>query len=101
MKLFQRLLVAPAALGLLAPISANANEVNLNEISNYSDIENIESVSDAVDTDLEDNNETEEMGYLEPGPNQSDVSYTTDDVDDELAKAKAGDRSGLDDALEF
>ena len=42
MKLFQRLLVAPAALSLLAPISANANEVNLNDISNYSDIENIE-----------------------------------------------------------
>ena len=42
MKLFQRLLVAPAALGLLAPISANANEVNLNEISNYSDVNNIE-----------------------------------------------------------
>jgi len=42
MKLFQRLLVAPAALGLLTPISANANEVNLNDISNYSDVENIE-----------------------------------------------------------
>ena len=42
MKLFQRLLVAPAALGLLAPISANANEVNLNEISNYSNVESIE-----------------------------------------------------------
>ena len=42
MKLFQRLLVAPAALGLLAPISANATEVNLNEIANYSDIESIE-----------------------------------------------------------
>ena len=41
MKLFQRLLVAPAALGLLTPISANANEVNLNEISNYSDVESI------------------------------------------------------------
>ena len=39
MKLFQRLLVAPAALGLLAPMTANANEVNLNEISNYSDID--------------------------------------------------------------
>ena len=38
MKLFQRLLVAPAALGLLAPMTAaNATEVNLNEISNYSD----------------------------------------------------------------
>ena len=42
MKLFQRLLVAPAALGLLAPFSANANEVNLNEISNYSNLESID-----------------------------------------------------------
>ena len=42
MKLFQRLLVAPAALGLLAPVVANANEVNLKEIANYSDIESIE-----------------------------------------------------------
>ena len=42
MKLFKRLLVAPAALGLLAPISASANEVNLNEISNYSDVESID-----------------------------------------------------------
>ena len=39
MKLFQRLLVAPAALGLLSPISAIATEVNLNDISNYSDEE--------------------------------------------------------------
>ena len=42
MKLFQRLLVAPATLGLLTPLYANATEVNLNEISNYSDIESIE-----------------------------------------------------------
>ena len=45
MKLFKSLLVAPAALGLLAPISANANEVNLNDISNYSDIESFEFVN--------------------------------------------------------
>ena len=45
MKLFQRLLVAPAALGLLTPIAANATEVNLNEISNYSDVESIELVN--------------------------------------------------------
>ena len=45
MKLFQRLLVAPAALGLLAPLSANATEVNLNEISNYSDVESIDLVN--------------------------------------------------------
>ena len=38
MKLFQRLLVAPAALGLLSPLAANATEVNLNDIANYSDV---------------------------------------------------------------
>ena len=42
MKLFNRLLVAPAALGLMTPLSVNATEVNLNEISNYSDVESIE-----------------------------------------------------------
>ena len=42
MKLFKSLLVAPATLGLLAPMYANATEVNLNEISNYSDVESIE-----------------------------------------------------------
>jgi len=42
MKLFKSLLVAPATLGLLPPLTANATEVNLNEISNYSDVESIE-----------------------------------------------------------
>jgi hypothetical protein len=42
MKLFQSLLVAPAALGLMAPIVANASEVNLNGISNYSDVDTID-----------------------------------------------------------
>ena len=41
MKLFKQLLIAPAALGLLAPLSANASEVNLDAISNYSE-ENLE-----------------------------------------------------------
>ena len=36
MKLFKSLLVAPATLGLLAPVSATANEINLNDIANYS-----------------------------------------------------------------
>ena len=39
MKLFKSLLVAPAMLGLLAPLAANATEVNLNDISNYSSID--------------------------------------------------------------
>ena len=42
MKLFKSLLVAPAALGLISPLAANASEVNLNDISNYSDVDNIE-----------------------------------------------------------
>jgi hypothetical protein len=42
MKLFKSLLIAPATLGLLAPMSANATEINLNEISSYSDIEAVE-----------------------------------------------------------
>ena len=39
MKLFKSLLVAPATLGLLAPMTANATEVNFNAISNYSEEE--------------------------------------------------------------
>ena len=36
MKLFKQMLVAPAALGLLSPISASASEVNFDAISSYS-----------------------------------------------------------------
>ena len=36
MKLFKQLLVAPAALGLLAPLGANASDVKSNDVSNYS-----------------------------------------------------------------
>ena len=42
MKLFAKLLVAPAALGLLAPISASANEIDLGGIESYSLLEEIE-----------------------------------------------------------
>ena len=45
MKLFKSLLVAPATLGLLAPFSVSANEVNLNDISNYSDVDSVEFVN--------------------------------------------------------
>ena len=41
MKLFNQLLVAPAALGLLAPLTANASEVNISEMSSYSDFEQV------------------------------------------------------------
>ena len=42
MKLFKSLLVAPAALGLMSPLSVSASEVNLSEIANYSDVESME-----------------------------------------------------------
>ena len=46
MKLFKQLLVAPAALGLLAPISASASEVNFDAISSYSkDVAKVDSNS--------------------------------------------------------
>ena len=35
MKLFQKLLLAPAALGLFAPVVANANETNFRDVTNY------------------------------------------------------------------
>ncbi len=42
MKLFKSLLVAPAALGLMSPLAASASEVNINDISAYSDVDTIE-----------------------------------------------------------
>ena len=36
MKLFQKILLAPAALGLLAPFASNANEANFGDVTNYS-----------------------------------------------------------------
>jgi len=45
MKLFKSLLVAPAALGLLAPMSATANEINLADVSGYSETADVESIT--------------------------------------------------------
>ena len=46
MKLFKSLLVAPATLGLLAPMSVTANELNINEVSGYSSSEEVQSISE-------------------------------------------------------
>ena len=46
MKLFKSLLVAPATLGLLAPMSVTANELNINEVSGYSSSEEIQNISE-------------------------------------------------------
>jgi len=46
MKLFKSLLVAPATLGLLAPMSVTANELNINDVSGYSSSEEIQNISE-------------------------------------------------------
>ena len=39
MKLFQKLLLTPVAIGFIAPISANASETNLMDVSSYSQVD--------------------------------------------------------------
>ena len=46
MKLFQKLIVAPATLGLLIPSAAFAEEIKLAELSNYSSSKEVKSISD-------------------------------------------------------
>jgi len=52
MKLFKSLLVAPAALGLLAPMTATANELNLNDVSGYSSSEEVQNISEFNSAEL-------------------------------------------------
>ena len=52
MKLFKSLLVAPATLGLLAPMTATANELNLNDVSGYSSSEEVQNISEFNAADL-------------------------------------------------
>ncbi len=49
MKLFKSLLVAPAAIGLFAPLSTFASEASLNDISKYSNLEQIDLANAFVD----------------------------------------------------
>jgi len=49
MKLFQQLLVAPAALGMLAPMAATAGELNLDGVNKYAAEEQVTSISQFSD----------------------------------------------------
>jgi hypothetical protein len=49
MKLFKQLLVAPAALGLLAPVAATAAEINLDGVNKYASEEQVTSISQFSD----------------------------------------------------
>ncbi len=52
MKLFKSLLVAPATLGLLAPMTATANELNITDVSGYSSSEEVQSISEFYPKEL-------------------------------------------------
>jgi len=52
MKLFKSLLVAPATLGLLAPMAVSANELNLTEVSGYSSSEEVQNISEFYPKEL-------------------------------------------------
>ena len=82
MKLFQQMLVAPAALGLLAPMAANAAELNINGVSDYSaqSVE-VESISDFSDVQPSDwayqalTNLAEQRGCVAYAPQGSMTRY--------------------------
>ena len=52
MKLFKSLLVAPATLGLLAPMSVTANELNITDVSGYSSSEEVQNISEFLPAEL-------------------------------------------------
>ena len=54
MKLFKSLLVAPATLGLLAPMSASANEVTINDFNAAEEIAVTNSRVDGLETRFND-----------------------------------------------
>jgi hypothetical protein len=49
MKLFQRLLVAPAAIGMVAPLATHAAELNLSGVNQYSSSEQVTSINQFSD----------------------------------------------------
>jgi hypothetical protein len=49
MKLFQQLLLAPAALGLLAPVAVSASELNLDGVNQYASQDQVTSISQFSD----------------------------------------------------
>ena len=55
MKLFKSLLVAPATIGLLAPVSMFAGEASLNDISKYSNLEHLDLANAFVSDELTNN----------------------------------------------
>ena len=106
MKLFKSLLVAPATLGLLAPMSVSANELNLAEVSGYSSSEEVQNISEFYPKELAVTNsrldglevrinEIEAGSFSETTTASFGVDFYLGSTDDEEATAVA------DDALTF
>jgi len=86
MKLFKSLIVAPAALGLLAPFSATANDLNLTDVNEYSSSEEVLSINEfypakklAVNNNPVDGSESR-FNYIEAG-SFSDTTTASFSVD--------------------
>ena len=83
MKLFQKLLLAPAALGLFAPVVANANESNFRDVTSYS--------QDQVQVSLDTFKPLSSKNPLLAGGEGTNQSYSDDfDVDTFSATTTAG-----------
>ena len=76
MKLFQKILLAPAALGLLSPIAASANEANLGDVTSYS--QNQVEVSLDSFKPLSNKNPLLAGGEGLPGDNQDQTDFDID-----------------------
>ena len=79
MKLFKSLLVAPATLGLLAPMSATANEVTINDFNPAEELAITNSRVDGLEARL---NNFEAGGFSET----TTASFSVDAVDNKKKK---------------
>jgi len=106
MKLFKSLLVAPATLGLLAPLSATASELNLNDVSGYSSSEEVQSINEfnpakeiAVTNSRVDGLEARFNNFEAGG--FSETTTASFGVDFIVGAAEADDGTGLSEAYTF
>ena len=72
MKLFQYLLVAPAAIGLMAPLTVSASEVNFDDISIYS--------NDNLELDVNSFNQKSTNDLLAGGEGLVDTTDTSETI---------------------
>ena len=91
MKLFQRLLVAPAALGLLAPLAANADITNVSEDASS---EVIQARVDGVEAQL---GEIKAGAFSSTTTMSGKAAFITGYVDDEVLDEDEEDLVGLSD----